>query len=139
MGFAPDSALEATRTFDFTGVLANSKVGGDPVTPVFTAKKGEAVRFRVLHPGGHARNHVFQVHGHVWQEEPYVAGSTKIGDNFLSEWKGSQAGHGPTNHFDAVLEYGAGGAFGVPGDYLYRDQASFQFDGGLWGIFRVEE
>ena len=24
-----------------------------------------------------------------------------------------------------------------PGDYLYRDQQSFMFDGGLWGIFRV--
>lgn len=137
MGFAPDTPLDVTRTLDFGHVLSNSQVGGDPETPVFTAKAGTPVRFRVLHPGGHARNHVFQLHGHVWQEEPYTASSTVIGNNPLSEWKGSQAGHGPTNHFDAVLQNGAGGAFGVPGDYLFRDQASFQFGGGLWGIFRV--
>ena len=53
------------------------------------------------------------------------------------ERKGAQMGHGPTNHFDVVPKHGAGGNFGIAGDYLYRDQASFQFDGGLWGIFRV--
>ncbi len=137
MGFAPDTVLTITRTFDFTNVLTNAQVGGDPVTPVFTAKKGTAVRFRVLHPGGHMRNHVFQVHGHVWEEEPYINGSTQIGSNPLSEWKGAQMGHGPTNHFDVVPKHGAGGNFGIAGDYLYRDQASFQFDGGLWGILRV--
>lgn len=137
MGFAPDTLLTTTRTFDFTDVLTNAKVGGDPVTPVFTAKKGTAIRFRVLQPGGHARNHVFQVHGHVWEEEPYINGSTQIGSNPLSEWKGAQMGHGPTNHFDVVAKHGAGGNFGIAGDYLYRDQASFQFDGGLWGILRV--
>lgn len=40
-------------------------------------------------------------------------------------------------HFDVVLD-GAGGAFRVPGDYLYRTFQSFQFDGGMWGLFRVE-
>jgi hypothetical protein len=38
---------------------------------------------------------------------------------------------------DAVPVNGAGGARGVTGDYLYRTQSSFQFDNGLWGIFRV--
>ena len=32
---------------------------------------------------------------------------------------------------------GAGGRFAVPGDYLYRNQTSFLFDGGMWGTFRV--
>ncbi len=137
MGFDPDELLTTTRDFDFTDVLSNSKVGGDPETPVFTAKAGQQVRFRVLEPGGHARNHVFQVHGHIWLEEPYANNSSVIAFNPVSEWRGSAGGHGPTNHFDAVLQNGAGGAFGVPGDYLYRDQASFQFDGGLWGILRV--
>jgi hypothetical protein len=137
LGFTPNAVLGVTRTFDFTNALANSPVGGDPVTPVLTAKKGQAVRFRILEPGGHARNHVFQVHGHVWQEEPFTSNSTVIGNNPFSEWKGSQEGHGPTNALNVVLQNGAGGAFGVTGDYLYRDQASFQFDGGLWGIFRV--
>ncbi len=32
---------------------------------------------------------------------------------------------------------GAGGKFKIQGDYLYRTFASFGFDNGLWGIFRV--
>jgi manganese oxidase len=138
LGFAPDLPLEQTRDFIFTNALTNGLAGGDPVTPVFTATAGTPVRFRILQPAGHARNGVFQVHGHIWEEEPYASKSMIIGPNPLSEWKGSQAGHGPTNHFEAVLKYGAGGAFRIVGDYLYRDQASFAFDGGMWGIFRVK-
>ena len=150
MGYAPETPLAgggdpgepvnngpATRDFDFTNVLSNSQVGGDPQTPVFTAKAGTPVRFRVLMSQGHARNNVFNLHGHIWQQEPYANGSTKIGNNPLSEYKGSQYGLGPQNHHDFVLQNGAGGAFGVTGDYLFRTQSSFQFDNGLWGIFRV--
>jgi len=91
----------------------------------------------VLNSNGHARNNVFQVHGHIWQQEPYINNSTQIGNNPVSEWKGAQMGHGPSNHMDVVPVNGAGGAGKVPGDYLYRTQSSFQFDNGLWGIFRV--
>jgi hypothetical protein len=137
MNYAPETPLEITRTFDFTNVLTNALVGGDPQTPVFTAKAGQSVRFRVLSANGHARSIVFQVHGHFWQEEPYINNSTMIGNNPLSEVKGSQYGIMPSSHFDIVPNNGAGGARRVTGDYLYRDQMSFKFDGGLWGIFRV--
>ena len=137
LGYEPDLPLEQTRAFDFTNSLSNAIVGGDPVTPVFTAKAGTPVRFRVLNSNGHARNNVFQVHGHIWQQEPYINNSTQIGNNPLSEWKGAQQGHGASNHMDVVPVNGAGGARGVSGDYLYRTQSSFQFDNGLWGIFRV--
>jgi hypothetical protein len=60
-----------------------------------------------------------------------------LGTNTLSEWKGAQYGVGPGSHFDFLLKHGAGGAFAIPGDYLYRTFQSFQFDGGIWGIFRV--
>jgi hypothetical protein len=137
MGFAPNTPLETTRGFNFRNALSNVQVGGNPQTPVFTATAGQSVRFRVLHPGGHARNHVFQLHGHAWEEEPYLRGSTVLGHNPLSEIKGSQIGHGPTNHFDALLKGGAGGRFRITGDYLFRDQSSFHFDGGMWGLLRV--
>jgi hypothetical protein len=137
MGFAPDTPLELTREVDFTNVLSNTQVGGDPVTPVFTASVGEPVRLRLVHPAGHARNNVFMLHGHIWEEEPYVGNSTVIGSNPLSEWKGSQYGIGPGSHFDFLLKHGAGGGFGITGDYLYRTFMSMQFDGGMWGIFRV--
>ena len=139
-GFAPDTPLAQTRTQDFTNVLSNSQVGGDPETPVFHADASGKVRFRVLQPGGHPRNHAFQLHGHVWQREPYVDGSRRIGSNPLSEWSsGVQEGMGPANHFDMVLENGAGGAFGIVGDYLFRDQASFGLDGGMWGLLAVAQ
>jgi hypothetical protein len=137
MGFEPNTPLEQTREVIFTNSLHNSQVGGDPVTPVFTAAPGQAVRIRVLHPGGHARNNVFVLHGHIWEEEPYRDNSTELGTNSVSEWKGAQQGHGPSNHFDVLLKNGAGGKYQIVGDYLYRDHASFGFDGGLWGIFRV--
>jgi hypothetical protein len=137
LGYEPDLPLEQTRAFDYTNSLSNAQVNGDPVTPVFTAKAGTPVRFRVLNSNGHARNNVFQVHGHIWQQEPYINNSTQIGNNPLSEWKGAQQGHGASNHMDAVPVNGAGGARAVTGDYLYRTQSSFQFDNGLWGIFRV--
>ncbi|MFZ2404499.1 MAG: hypothetical protein WAW41_05135 [Methylobacter sp.] len=134
MGFAPETALELTRNEDFSNVLQ-----GASETPVFKSKVGDSVRLRVLQPGGHARNHVFQLHGHGWQEEPYINGSTAMGKNNWSEWKGSEAGIGPGSHLNLLLTNGAGGYYGTPGDYLYRDQASFQFDNGLWGVFRVEK
>ncbi|HVG28760.1 MAG TPA: hypothetical protein VM864_03475 [Pyrinomonadaceae bacterium] len=152
MGYAPESPLSGnaepgeeqssltpTRAFDYTNSLSNSQVGGDPQTPIFTAKAGTPVRFRMLMSGGHARNNVLNIHGHIWQQEPYVNNSTAIGSNPLSEWKGSQFGGGPMNHYDMVLQNGAGGAFRVTGDYLYRTQSSFQFDNGVWGIFRVTQ
>ena len=137
MGFRPDRPLSETRTFDFRQSLANAQVGGDPRTPVFTATGGQSVRFRVLNPGGHARNQAFQLHGHIWEELPYIGNSRALGRNVLSEWKGSTIGHGPTNHFDALLKGGAGGRFRIPGDFLFRDQTSFHFDGGIWGLLRV--
>ncbi|MBF6651271.1 copper oxidase, partial [Methylobacter sp. BlB1] len=98
MGFAADTPLEITRTFDFTNVLT-----GAAETPTFLAKAGEPVRMRVLQAGGHSRNHVFQQHGHIWLEEPFTNGSTVIGTNSFSEWHGSQAGIGPGSHFNFLL------------------------------------
>jgi hypothetical protein len=153
----PRSGAESTRQFDMTNSLHNAQVGRDPATPVFSAAVGTQVRFRVLHSGGHARNDVFMLHGHIWQEMPYLmlprreAGSeinspdlgasnvitdNVIGNNPKSPWHGSQWGHGPSNHIDVVLR-AAGGEFKVVGDYLYRTFQSFHFDGGMWGIFRV--
>ena len=139
MGYAPETPFSQTKEFDFTNVLTNAQVGGDPETPVFTAKVGDPVRFRILTANGHMRNAVFNLHGHFWQEEPYKNFSKEIGDNPFSEFKGAQYGVGPSSHYDLIPVNGAGGANRVDGDYLYRDQMSLKFDGGLWGIFRVKQ
>ncbi|HEX2255107.1 MAG TPA: hypothetical protein VHG92_00150, partial [Afifellaceae bacterium] len=138
-GYAPGADFQTTRDINFADALSNTLVGGDPVTPVFTAQAGQEVRFRVLQASGHMRGKTFQVHGHQWQREPYVTEqvpSQRIGDNPLSIVLPAQEGHGPENHFDIVLEE-AGGENAVTGDYLYRDQASGGLDGGLWGLMRV--
>ncbi|HYO14322.1 MAG TPA: copper oxidase [Thermoanaerobaculia bacterium] len=137
-GHAADTPFEQTDDFtDWAGVVSNGQVGGDPETPIFTAAPGQAVRFRLLQAGGHSRNSVFALHGHIWDKQPYVNGSAKLGHNAFSLWEGARMGHGPTNHADLLLRNGAGGKFGVPGDYLYRDFVSTGFDGGVWGILRV--
>jgi manganese oxidase len=139
MGYLPQTPFEITRDQDFFDVLSNSKVGGDPVTPIFTATPNVATRFRVLNPGGHARNNVFTLHGHIWEEEPWVDNSGfNLDSNPLSEWKGAQYGNGATSHDNFLLKHGAGGKAGIQGDFLYRTFQSFQFDGGIWGLFRVQ-
>lgn len=123
---------------DWHRAVANAKVGGvDPQTPVFTAEAGQPVRFRLLQAGGHSRNIVFALHGHVWDKEPYVLNSTRLGRNDFSFWEGARMGHGPSNHFDVLVRNGAGGAHLITGDYLFRDQVGIGFDNGLWGILRV--
>jgi hypothetical protein len=48
-----------------------------------------------------------------------------------------RGGHGPSNHFDALLKGGAGGAGGLSLDYLYRDYPAWLFYGGIWGLLHV--
>jgi hypothetical protein len=132
-GFAPGTEFQGPaggvgeNDVDLTNVL--SLVGGGPIeTPIFSARVGTPVRFRVLEPQGHGRNHVITIHGHQWRHEP---------GNPDGDWQGSQAEHGPANHWDIIPLHGAGGAMGVAGDYLYRNRASLSFDAGMWGVFRV--
>jgi hypothetical protein len=158
------NVLNNTFTNFFTGVATTA----EPQTPILTATPGQAIRLHLVQPVGHPRNNIFQLHGHVWEEEPYttpvaftgatysgrtvlgtpVLGSTIIADqptstndfvnNRFSEWEGSQMGVGPSSHFDIIPSGGAGGPFHVTGDFLYRTHNSGQFDKGVWGILRVQ-
>jgi hypothetical protein len=112
---------------------------GDPVTPVFTALGGQQVRMRVLEPTGVGRGTTFDLHGHIWQRDPYIAGavpSQSIGNNPIGFFLGHQESVTPAAHFDIVLP-SAGGTNQVPGDYLFKDHGSFGNTNGLWGILRV--
>jgi len=137
-------------------------VGGDPATPVYTARAGTPFRLHLLQPTGAPRAGVFTLHGHVWQRAPYVcpgsshhglAGNCKptgwlptqpgfevaskaLGDNPLSFYMGAQDQVMPGAHFDLVLP-SAGGSNAVPADYLLQDRTGFGNTEGLWGIVRV--
>lgn len=143
-GLSPDVSPEDLNGRDFTNVFSSKTlhVGCnvlpcDPATPIFTAKAGQPVRFRLVHPAGHPRQHGFSLFGHNWYDKPWNKDSSaqdakRAGANLI----GSFSGIGPARHLNILTT--AGGAFRVPGDYMYRSQESFQFSGGLWGIFRVE-
>jgi hypothetical protein len=143
--------------------IRSVRVSGEPAVPVLTAMAGEEMRMHILHPVGNARGSVFNLHGHVWQRAPYYCpgdeyigmknvcpetgffptinrfkvGSRAIGENSLSMYMGGQDSIMPAAHFDILLK-NAGGKFRVPGDYLYRDQASLGNLAGLWGVVRVQ-
>jgi hypothetical protein len=117
--------------------VLSTKGTRNPETPIFTATVGMPVRFRVVQPAGHPRQHGFTIFGHNWQFEPWMLNSTVQGNNPFTFLIGSESGIGPTRHVNILTK--AGGAFAVPGDYLYRTQESFQFTNGLWGIFRVTQ
>jgi hypothetical protein len=117
-------------------VLSNSFNGSDPKTPIFHAEQGDHVRFRVLQAGGDSinQNIMFEIHGHSWQQEPWIKSSSELGDNQESNVLGADilVPHKALN----ILIDSAGGPQGVPGDYLYRNYLAGD---GAWGIFRVEK
>ncbi len=89
-------------------------------TPIFQAKVGEEVRFRIVQPHGRARQRAFLSFGHDYQDEIPHFGSAHAA--LLS------AGKSVT----AVLSGTA-----KEGCYLYRDGPMHIFAGGVWGHFRV--
>ncbi len=119
--------------------MSNQLVLADPQTPVFAAAAGEPVRIRMLHPAG-LDEQVLTLHGHNWQEEPYVNGtqSSVIGFNKFSQSLGSRDSFGPNVSWDLVIDQ-AGGAARTQGDYLFRTFIGTDFLFGLWGILRVGE
>jgi hypothetical protein len=139
------NCLDLTYTFSNSLPVSSgsSTLSGDPSTPIFTATAGTPVRFRMLHPdglGGFPDN-VYTLHGHVWQEEPYINDSSGnpsavIGNNTLSQWMGARDGFGSGNKFDIVLP-SAGGVNKVAGDYLYQSLPLLEGSNGVWGVFRV--
>ncbi len=122
---------------DLTSAFSN-QLGGEPATPVFAVKKGTPVRLHLPTAQGSGNGAVFELHGHVWQEEPYGPGSMTLGYNPMSEWKGSQGQIGAFNAFEILLDK-AGGEFEVPGDYLYSSLATQSTEGGFWGLMRVTD
>jgi manganese oxidase len=126
----------------YRNIAPCSGMSCDPETPIFHAKPGEKVRFRIMHPGGHSRQHTFVLHGHNWDYQPWRFNSTqlfdgKADDKLLTARVGAIGGIGPGRHLNILVN--AGGEFKVPGDYLFRVQEQFQFQGGIWGLLRVKE
>lgn len=136
-------ALLPMQFVNETATTANQLVRADPETPIFRAPANMPARFRLVMPGGDGDNQIlWELTGHVWQEEPFTDNSTRIGYNPKSDVISTLTGYGVTSAYEVLLDdtpgsTPSGGRFGVPGDYLYRAWTANMFQGGAWGIFRV--
>ncbi len=112
----------ALVTPDLTTGITFTPTMADPQTPILTTKAGTPVRVRWICPAGAGSDsagssQVLAVHGHVFQEEPYINDSKELGFNPLSQWMGGRFVL-PGQTVD-MLFASAGGSFEVPGDYFY--------------------
>ncbi len=156
-GLAPDAPFGRADGHGYGDVpnahmaYSNALVGGDPQTPVFYAKPGQPFRTHILMPSGGSRGSTFQLDGHLWSVNPFQSeksdlggypmntpgvGSVKYGYNPMSMYIGARESVLPAAHFSFMLP-SAGGSNAIPGDYLFRDNASFGNTAGLWGLLRV--
>jgi hypothetical protein len=104
--------------------LRAGQMAAAPSTPSLEAFVGEAVRIHVLVPFSE-QSHVFSLEGHQWPLEPGRRGTTMLSSVKVG---GMEA---------LSLTLTAGGAGGLPGEYLYGDHREPYREAGLWGIFRV--
>ncbi|MDP3460052.1 MAG: hypothetical protein Q8S09_12340 [Hyphomonas sp.] len=114
--------------------------GADPQTPVYKAAPGQEMRFRVAAPAGYARNTTLTILGHNWFEEPFRSvnsPSDTMGAHWNHTFRTTTDNIVTGNSWNILTK--AGGSRAAPGDYLYRDVASFGNLNGLWGVVRVEE
>ena len=103
----------------------NSRIHGDPATPVFKAYAGDRVIFRTVMPADKPRNTGFCIHGHTWKKQP---------DDPYSHTIPLQGAISIGNTYNMELQNGAA----EPGDYLYRSGSlKWDVESGMWGIFRV--
>jgi hypothetical protein len=105
-----------------------SALHGDPATPLLQAFVGDAVRLHVLAPASE-QGHVLSVEGHRyrWPADVGRAGAPLRASQQI----------GALEAVTVVLDGGAGGPEGLPGDYLYGDHREPYREAGLWGMFRV--
>jgi hypothetical protein len=140
----------------------NAIPGGEPQTPVFTAKPGQATRIHMLTTFSTDRDSTLHIAGHVWPRDPFVCPadsnlgipgrcdpanpvpSRALGDNKQAKWMGGEEGMGHAyGHWPILLTAGGSGAANLgcsltqPCDFLYKDFASWGNVNGMWGLLRV--
>lgn len=107
----------------------NSKIHGDPATPIFFAHVDDPIIFRYTFPADKPRAHVFTIHGHSWLRNE---------NNLNSTFTAVQGENSVGSRANLVIAHGAGGLNGIPGDYMYRSgNIRWDIELGMWGILRV--
>ena len=105
--------------------LFDSRLHGDPATPLLEAFLGDPIVLRGLVS---ATNDVHTLHldGHWFRLEPFSSTSPPKNNVHI----------GISERFDLVVPK-AGGPQNMPGDYLYYNGRSLKLREGSWGILRV--
>jgi manganese oxidase len=161
---------EGSRMLQCQAGIAPLHNACDPETTIVSARAGEQLRLRVVHPGGHTRQQAIALYGHAFspfaathcpppndrndpvQRARYdrcLAGSPQpdagsrhliatAADAMRHSWTVQGNFHAVGPMMSANLLVQAGGQQCLPMDYLWASQASFLFDGGIWGLLRVE-
>ncbi|MFL6168216.1 MAG: SdrD B-like domain-containing protein [Ornithinibacter sp.] len=106
----------------------SSWVHGDPMTPLLEGYARDNVKLRVIQ-GSQEEQHLFQVHGLRWREEPDDPGSPLVSAQTIGI---SEAFNIETPGFDCS-------ATDTPcrGDYLYGGTSMDDLWNGMWGIMRM--
>jgi len=107
-------------------MLFNSKIHGEPTTPMLRAYVGDHVVFRILH-GMMNETHTFVVSGHGYRPERYDEDSRVTNALHI----------GIAERYDLATT--AGGYQQMAGDYLYYDGRTSKLSEGEWGIIRVHD
>ncbi len=105
--------------------LFSSAAHGDPETPLLEAYAGDPVMIRAL-VGATNDAHTLHIDGHWFRVEPYSKTSPPTDTVHL----------GISERFDLMIPK-AGGAGGMPGDYLYYNGRALKLEEGSWGLLRV--
>jgi len=96
-----------------------------PSTPLIQVKPGERLRLHLLGACDRPRQHSFTLHGHSWEEWPYLVN--------LSPQMASTSGitSGTVDTFHVVVRRQVG-------DYMYRSGVlKWVVEQGMWGLMRV--
>ncbi|MEE8524933.1 MAG: hypothetical protein V3T72_13445, partial [Thermoanaerobaculia bacterium] len=99
----------------------------DPLTPIPRAYVGDPLVIRGL--GVVERVGGLRLTGHRFQVERFASTAPLADASHL----------GISERFDLVLDGGAGGPAGLPGDFLYYSTIARDFVAGAWGILRVHD
>ncbi|MFQ5399230.1 MAG: multicopper oxidase domain-containing protein [Anaerolineae bacterium] len=110
-----------------TAYQFSSVTHGDPQTPIIRTYVGDPVVIRGL--GVVERVGALRMSGHRFR----IANFAQEGD--LVDTMNLDI----SERHDVVLDGGAGGPAGLPGDYLYYSTIGRDFLGGAWGLMRVHD
>ncbi|HLV57849.1 MAG TPA: hypothetical protein VKY81_03095 [Natronosporangium sp.] len=119
-----DGTVAATVTTVDPYVFSSVKYG-DPRTPLLRAYVGDDVVIRTI--GTNERAEALRFQGHRFRVERF-SNNARLVDAAVT---------GISERYDYILDGGAGGPRGMPGDYLYYSTRQFALESGAWGIFRV--